>query len=69
MNRFEHVILSLVSNVLSVPINEEYIEFYAGTLFIKNFGIDDANIVLNNLKQFGDIHMSKVGNEYAFDFV
>lgn len=68
----EHVILSIVADCLNVNINVEHMEFCNGTLFIADFSQDEANRVLYNLQyggRFGKIVMSKVGDEYAFDFV
>jgi hypothetical protein len=72
MNVFEHLVLSRVAECLGVNINDRYMSFYEGTLFVKDLSTEEIDRIYNDLvysNRFGKIIMSNIGNNVAFDFV
>jgi hypothetical protein len=64
---FEVVVLSVVQDVVC----SARAEFEYGTLFVDNVGEEEATWILNSVRMYhhnGSVIMSRVGDEYAYDF-
>lgn len=63
---FETVILSVIKDV----VRHSRAEFINGTLFVSNIDVHESVQVMNTLYMYTQhsIYLSKVGDEFSYDF-